>query len=142
VRGPMVSPGYVGEPDREDAWFTTSDLGSVDSDGAIRVLGRADAVIVTGGENVDPERVEAVLSENSGVAGVVVAGVPDEEWGTRVVCVFAGEVDAGVLENWAVERLPGFAVPKQWIAVSSVPRTSIGKPDRRAAAELAARRYR
>ena len=62
VRGRQVSPGYLGEPDRTDPWFVTGDLGELDSDGALRVLGRADTVIVTGGENVDPARVEAVVS--------------------------------------------------------------------------------
>lgn len=142
VRGPQVSPGYVGEPDREDPWFVTSDLGTLDDDGAVRVTGRADALIVTGGENVNPERVEAALIDHPAVEEAVVAGIPDAEWGSRLVCVYAGDVDSSALQHWASERLPGYAVPKQWIMVSSVPRTGIGKPDRRAAADLAVRGYR
>ena len=62
VRGPMVSPGYVGEPDRgAEDWLVTGDLGTIDDDGALRVTGRADTIIVSGGENIDPAVVEAAL---------------------------------------------------------------------------------
>ncbi len=81
VRGPQVSPGYLGQPDRPDPWFVTSDLGEIDDEGALRVLGRADNVIVTGGEKVSPERVEAVLRTHPDVNEVVVVGVADPEWG-------------------------------------------------------------
>lgn len=134
VRGDQVSPGYEGEPDRPDPWFLTSDLGELDEGGALRVLGRADTVIVTGGENVDPERVEAVLREHGSLEEFVVVGVPDEQWGQVVVCLYAGDADIPVLETFCSERLPRFMVPKKWVAIDAIPRTSLGKPDRRAAA--------
>ncbi len=130
VKGPQVSPGYLGRSDRSDPWFVTGDLGEIDEEGALRVLGRADSVIVTGGENVSPERVEAVIRGHADVEDAVVVGVPDSEWGEMVVCVYQGEAHG--LADWASQRLPTFMVPKRWVRVDDIPRTSIGKPDRKA----------
>jgi len=135
VKGPQVSPGYVGEPDRADPWLVTNDLGEMDESGALHILGRADTVIVTGGENVDPERVEMVLRGTPGIQEAVVVGLPDPEWGQVVVCVFTG--DAEHPGEWASRHLPGFMVPKRWIRVRAIPRTPIGKPDRAASRALA-----
>lgn len=134
VKGPQVSPGYLGRPDRSDPWFVTGDLGEIDEEGALRVLGRADNVIVTGGENVSPERVEAMIRGHSGVDEAVVVGVPDSEWGEMVVCIYQGEADG--LADWASQRLPSFMVPKRWMRVDDIPHTSLGKPDRGAVRDL------
>ncbi|MGD2043895.1 MAG: AMP-binding protein [Acidimicrobiia bacterium] len=136
VKGPQVSSGYAGELDRPDPWFVTNDLGEIDDEGALRLLGRADTVIVTGGENVNPERVESVLRAHTGVDEAVVVGVPDTEWGERVVCVYAGSADTGELLEWVAGRLPAFMVPKRFVLVDSLPRTALGKPDRSAVGEL------
>ena len=135
LRSPQVSSGYVGEPDRPDPWFVTNDLGELGEDGALRVFGRADTMVVTGGENVSPERVEAVVRQHIGVEDAVVVGVPDSEWGQILVCLHQGGPDH--LEAWVAERLPSFMVPKRWIRVDALPRTSIGKPDRERARRLA-----
>ncbi len=135
VKGPQVSPGYLGRPDRPDPWFVTSDLGEIDEEGALRVLGRADNVIVTGGEKVSPERVEAVLRTHPDVNEVVVVGVADPEWGQLVACVYEGTPDR--LPEWASKRLSGPMMPKKWVSVEEIPRTSIGKPDREAVRLLA-----
>ncbi len=136
VRGDQVSPGYAGQPDRSDPWFVTSDIGALDDDGALRVLGRSDSVVVTGGENVSPEQVETVISGHPGVDDVVVAGVPDPEWGHRLVAVYTGTAGESDLAAWVGDRLEGFMVPKDWRRVAQLPRTSIGKPDRVAASRL------
>lgn len=136
VRGDQVSPGYLGEPDRTSDRFVTSDLGRIDDDGALQVLGRADNVIVTGGENVDPERVEMVIAEHPAVVEAVVIGVPDEEWGTAVACAYVGDVSPEEIAEWASERLSGAMRPKRWRKVEAVPRLAIGKPDRSAALDL------
>jgi O-succinylbenzoic acid--CoA ligase len=135
VRGEMVSPGYWGRPDRLDPWFVTGDLGRIDEDGALRVLGRADTVIVTGGENVSPEVVEAVIENCPGVEALVVVGVPDEEWGQAVSCLYQGTASKDAVVAWLGDRLPPYAVPKKWMRVDSIPRTALGKPDRGAAIE-------
>jgi O-succinylbenzoic acid--CoA ligase len=137
VRGPMVFRGYVGEPDRDPAsWFETGDLGAVATDGSLQVFGRADEVIITGGENVHPAEVESVLSEHPGVAGVVVLGMPDPTWGASVVAVYEGEATPGELDRHARYRLAGFKLPRQWIRVDALPRASIGKIDRQAVRAL------
>lgn len=136
VRGPQVSPGYLGEPDRRSDWLVTNDLGEITDDGALSVLGRADTVIITGGENVDPERVETELMECPHLEEAVVVGIPDEVWGRAVACVYAGSADEGTVSSWARERLARHMVPKAWRRVTAIPRTPLGKPDRSAAAEL------
>jgi len=136
VRGEQVSPGYLGEPDRDSDWFVTPDLGRIDEDGALQIVGRADAVIVTGGENVDPQRVEMTIEDHPSVLEAVIVGLPDEEWGNAVVCAYVGDVSADVLAAWASERLPRAMRPKRWKRVEALPRLSIGKPDRSAVAEL------
>ena len=136
VRGRQVSPGYLDEPDREDPWLETNDLGTLDDDGALRVIGRADSVIVTGGENVNPEHVESVVSQHPDVSGVIVVGVFDDEWGELVACVYTGAVKESDLVAWVTERLPGFMVPRRWLVVEDMPRTPMGKPDRVAALAL------
>ena len=135
VKGDQVSPGYLGEPDRPEPWLVTNDLGALDDDGAVRVLGRADTVIVSGGEKVSPERVEAVLAEHPSIDELVVVGVPDLEWGEIIVCLYQGR--SADLDGWARARLPGFMVPKRWVLVEAVPTTSVGKPDRAKARALA-----
>lgn len=138
VRGQMVSPGYLGEPDRDpEEWFETGDLGEVNPNGSLEVLGRADEVIVTGAENVHPGEVEAVLRTHPAVTEAVVVGVPDPVWGERVVALYEGTAGPGELDRHARYRLAGYKVPRRWVPVEELPRTSLGKVDRRAAAELA-----
>jgi O-succinylbenzoic acid--CoA ligase len=131
VRGPIVSPGYVGQPDREPGeWFVTGDLGEIDDDGALRVTGRADILIVSGGENIDPSIVEATLARVPGVDSAVVVGVPSEEWGMEAVCLYVGDAGPVRIESHLKGRLPGFMVPKRWLRVDELPMTAMGKPDR------------
>jgi acyl-CoA synthetase (AMP-forming)/AMP-acid ligase II len=127
----MVSSGYLGEPDREPgAWFVTGDLGKLDSDGALRVLGRADNVIVSGGENIDPELIEASLGEISGVESALVVGIPSAEWGMAVACLYVGDLEPAVVESRLRKRLAGSLIPKRWLRVDALPTTDLGKPDR------------
>jgi o-succinylbenzoate---CoA ligase len=110
VRGAMVVSCFTDA----DGWFVTNDLGTLDADGRLVVRGRADAVIVTGGENVHPERVRAVLEGHPGVVATRVFGESDDEWGTRVVAeVVAEGVSADGLRSWAVPRLTPAEVPKE-----------------------------
>jgi O-succinylbenzoic acid--CoA ligase len=137
VRGPMVSPGYVGEPDRVPGdWFVSGDLGRLDDDGALRVTGRADTVIVSGGENIDPAVVEETLSRVHGVEASLVLGLPSEEWGMEVVCLYVGEASPTRIESYLRDRLARFMIPKRWLRVEALPQTPLGKPDRMAAADF------
>ncbi|HSG78167.1 MAG TPA: AMP-binding protein [Acidimicrobiia bacterium] len=115
VRGPMVSPGDIDGTAREpDGWLRTGDLGALDAAGRLRVLGRADRVIVTGGENVHPAVVEAALAGVPGVAAAQVTGEPDPEWGTAVVArIVAEHVDPAEVLDAVRSRLAPHEVPKR-----------------------------
>ena len=135
VRGKMVSPGYIGEPDRgPEDWLVTGDLGTIDDEGALRVTGRADTIIVSGGENIDPALVEAALLRVTGVEEALVAGVASETWGMEAVCVYVGAANPAKVEADLREMLPGFMIPKRWQQVAELPMTPVGKPDRAGAA--------
>jgi fatty-acyl-CoA synthase len=98
VRGEQVSGEYLGRADGlDDGWFNTRDAGRVDSDGYLFVQGRLDDVIVRGGENLSPGEIEAVLLEHPAVEQAAVVGIPDVEWGERVVAavVLAEGTDVG-----------------------------------------------
>ena len=137
VRGPMLSPGYVGEPDRgAEDWLVTGDLGTIDDDGALRVTGRADTIIVSGGENIDPAVVEATLLRVDGVQEALVAGLTSEEWGMEAVCLYVGQANPAQVETALRQILPGFMIPKRWRQVAGLPMTPMGKPDRDEAARL------
>ena len=136
VSGDQVSPGYLGEPDRAYAGLATNDLGEIDAEGALRILGRADTVIITGGENVDPTRVETELAAQPGVEEAVVVGIPDPGWGAILVALYVGRADESELHAAMSARLPRYMVPTRWLRVAAIPRTPLGKPDRPAALAL------
>ena len=135
VRGPTVMLGYVGE-EETDGEFLTSDRGRIHPDGSLQVLGRIDRVIITGGEKVDPSVVESLVSGQSGVSEVAVLGIPDAEWGERVVAIFVGEAQPSDLVAALRLSVPSFAIPKQWVRVVALPRTDLGKVDMAAAIAL------
>jgi O-succinylbenzoic acid--CoA ligase len=119
VRGPMVSPGYLGKPDRSDPWFVTGDLGRID-DGRLTVLGRADSVIVTGGENVHPHAVEVALRSHPEIRDVRVFGVADPEWGQVVVAEVETDATVATLDGIA-RTLPPHMRPRRWDFVARMP---------------------
>jgi o-succinylbenzoate---CoA ligase len=131
VRGPSVAPGVADE----DGWLRTNDLGRLDEDGYLYVLGRADEVIVTGGENVAPEEVESVLLQHPGVADAGVGASEDPEWQQAVVASVVvsdgGNVTEAELREFCRERLAGYKVPKAITFVSELPRNAQGKLLRR-----------
>jgi O-succinylbenzoic acid--CoA ligase len=134
LRGPSLLRAYRDGRDPKDAggWYATGDVGSVDAAGRVSVSGRRDHLVVTGGENVWPESVETVLRHAPGVADVAVTGRPDPEWGMRIVaCVVpCDRTDPPTLEalrNWAKDRLPAFAAPREVELVAAIPRTALGK---------------
>jgi O-succinylbenzoic acid--CoA ligase len=147
VRGPVVMAGYRLRPEAsadvlsDDGWLTTGDLGAISGDGLLQVLGRADDVIVTGGENVVPNAVAAVLAGHPDVVEVVVTGVPDPTWGQRVVAVVvaAGRTPPSLAElrELCAVRLPRAAAPRALVVVDELPHLVSGKPDRLAVQQLA-----
>lgn len=122
IRGPMVSPGYLAESPREGDWFVAGDLGRIDSSGRLVVIGRADAVIVTGGENVHPASVEQAIRRVPGVVEVRVFGEPDSEWGMRVVAeVVLDGGDVATMADAVRSSLTPAEVPREWRVVDSLP---------------------
>ena len=120
VRGRMVAGGTL----------RTGDLGEW-RDGRLHVTGRRSDLIVSGGENVSPEEVEAVLRAHPRVADAGVVGRPDPQWGEAVTAQVVGDVDPAELAAWCRERLARFKVPKHIEIVRSLPRTPSGKLLRR-----------
>lgn len=157
ISGPTLAEGYVNDPERTAAafyehdglrWYRTGDLGRVE-EGRVTVLGRADNVIISGGEKVLLDAVEAVVREIDGFGGALVVAAEDVQWGqVPVVVVEDGTRGTGMTEPSAelvnvraivAERLGRAAAPARIAGVAAIPRLSSGKPDRRRAGELAGR---
>jgi O-succinylbenzoic acid--CoA ligase len=138
VRGPMLLRAYRDgtDPKYAGGWFATGDLGELDETGRLRVSGRAGDLIITGGENVWPEPVEAILADEAGVADVAIVGRSDDEWGQRVVALIVPSDAAqpptlDALRAAIKERIGGWAAPREIELVDAIPRTALGKVRRR-----------
>jgi len=129
LKGDMISADVTDD----EGWFHSGDLGEIDDEGAIQIQGRADDMIITGGENVSPAAVESALAALPGVDSVVVLGVPSESWGSQVAAVYVGSAAPESLKS---ADLPSYAVPKRVVKVDAIPLTSLGKPDRGAIESL------
>lgn len=128
--------GYAGGPERVGPWLT-SDLGEVDGAGRVRVLGRIDDLIITGGKKVSAAWLEGRLRDLAGLADVAVVGLPDAEWGARLVACLPPGAKPPAAE--ALRRgLAAHEIPKAWVTVDPWPRDGRGKIDRRRLAEAAA----
>jgi O-succinylbenzoic acid--CoA ligase len=121
-----------------DGFLRTGDLGRL-ADGALEVTGRADAMIITGGQNVSPAAVEAVLSTHPAIRQAAVFGLPDDQWGELVAAVLeesdVAPPDPDELRAWLAARLTPYERPRRVAWVRDLPRTPSGKLDRAAARE-------
>jgi malonyl-CoA/methylmalonyl-CoA synthetase len=128
VRGSQLCRGYWGrESFTAGDWFATGDLVSVADDGYVAVRGRRTELIITGGHNVYPAEVEAVLSRHPGVAEVAVVGLPSAEWGETVVAYVVGDPDPASLQAWAAAELAPFKCPREVRRIDALPRNALGK---------------
>jgi fatty-acyl-CoA synthase len=134
VRGPNVFPGYwrnagaTADAFTADGWLRTGDVAERDDEGFYRIKGRLKDMFISGGENVYPAEIEAVLHEHPQVADAAVLGVPDERWGeVGVAFVVAGGVGEDELREWCRARLARFKVPKSFRFISEIPRNGMGK---------------
>lgn len=140
LAGPTLFAGYDGDPALTDevlvdGWFLTSDAGAFDDDGRLRVLGRLDDVVVSGGVNVPTLAVAARLREHPEVADAAVVGVGDEEWGQRVVAYVVGSVGLDDARDWVAAALPRAWAPREVVLVDALPLLPNGKVDRLALRE-------
>lgn len=138
IRSESLFHGYWPDFDHAGEWFLSGDRGAVDSKGRLHVLGRADAVIITGGKKVDPGEIEDAARASGLVRDIAVVGVPDEEWGEVVVGVVdCGESSVSQLSHRLRETLDAYKIPKRWKRVESLPRDEVGKIDRNSLRSIA-----
>jgi fatty-acyl-CoA synthase len=134
VRGPNVFPGYWRDPEAtaeaftDDGWLRTGDVAEADDEGFYRIKGRLKDMYISGGENVYPAEVEAVLHEHPQVHDAAVVGVPHERWGECGVAFVVGDgASEDELIEWCGARLARFKVPASVRFVGEIPRNSLGK---------------
>ncbi len=131
VRSKALFLGYWGEDEvlSEDTLWVTQDDGFFDSNGRLHVTGRSDAMIVSGGKKISPAEVSASLMESGFVKEVKVFGIPDAEWGQKLVCVFVPTANEswGKLSGYLQRKLPSYKVPKAWISLQAMPYDERGK---------------
>jgi o-succinylbenzoate---CoA ligase len=137
----MLFRRYRGDPDRtaavlEGGWLRSGDLGRLDPSGRLVVLGRSDDLVISGGVNVHPDEVEAVLATHPAVAEAAVAGRPDPEWGQRVAAFVVPSDPAhpptlAELRAFAREHLAPAKAPRELVLVPELPRSASGKLLRR-----------
>ena len=136
VRGEQVSGEYVSHRVTDpDGWYPTRDRGYLDGGGYLFLDGRADDVIVRGGENISPGEIEDVLMSHPQVGEAAVIGLPDDEWGERVVAVVVPATDdppqSAALQEWVRARLRSTRVPAEVHLAPALPATETGKILRR-----------
>lgn len=144
IAGPVLFDGYddpaLTASVMADGWFTTSDLGRIHDDGRLEVLGRVDDVVISGGVNVPTPAVARRLAEHPSVAGVEVIGVPDPEWGQRVVAVVVllgdAKLDRQEVRDWVAAVHPRAWAPVELFVTEELPLLPNGKVDRRRLQEL------
>jgi len=139
--GPMLASGYLGEDGSaafRDGWFITSDLGEIDEHSHLRVLGRADDIVITGGEKVSLVELERTIRTHPSVADVLCAATVDAEWGERIqaAVVTTSPLTLAELRDFVGERLGRYAAPRAMVVLTEIPLRGIGKPDRGAIASI------
>jgi fatty-acyl-CoA synthase len=145
VRSPWLTQGYLGEPERSEelwrgGWLHTGDVGVIDADGYLKVVDRIKDVVKTGGEWVSSLDIEDIILRLPGVAEAAVVGVPDDRWGERPVALVVGKKEAMPSEE-AIRRhvadfadrgtISKYAVPDKVYFVDAIPKTSVGKLDKK-----------
>ncbi len=136
ICGPNMFKGYLNNPEETEAafwgdWFRSGDIGMINEKGYLFILDRLKDLIITGGENVYPREVEDLLYERKEVLECAVVGLPDPEYGERVTAFITPqpgqEIDPAALKDFLKQHLPGFKVPKAFITMEQLPKSSAGK---------------
>ncbi|WP_417809529.1 malonate--CoA ligase [Thioclava sp.] len=137
VRGPNVFQGYWQMPEktaaelRADGFFITGDIGQIDADGYVQIVGRAKDLIISGGYNIYPKEIELILDEQPGVLESAVIGVPHPDFGEGVVAVLVPQpgasIDPEAIRSGIAERIAKFKQPKVIEVLPELPRNTMGK---------------
>jgi o-succinylbenzoate---CoA ligase len=130
IKSPSLMLGYYPTLREPQEYWLTDDLGEFNEAGNLQIIGRESQKIISGGEKIFPEQVEAAILATGLVTDVCVIGVPDVEWGDRVVAYYVGDVNLLVLQAAVADRLATFKRPKAWFALPEIPRNGQGKVDR------------
>lgn len=135
ISGPTVMLGYANAKGIEGMGleagvFVSNDLGYVDKHGHVHILGRTDDVLLSGGENVYPQEVEAQLQRCPGIDDVAITAGEDASWGCCLVALVVGSVSERDFQAWCQDRLPSFQRPRKLIKIARLPRNGLGKLDR------------
>ncbi|MCW9024284.1 MAG: acyl--CoA ligase [Gammaproteobacteria bacterium] len=134
LRGPQVMVGYAkaeGLGLDSEGWLLTNDIGTVDIDRNLTVLGRADDVIISGGEKILPAQVEAIMMSCPGVDEIVIAGQSDKVWGNIIMAIYSGTFSESQLEQWSEQELKNSWKPRVFKRMEKLPRLTNGKLDRK-----------
>jgi len=134
LRGPMMAHGYLNRPDlwheaTSDGWFTTNDLGTL-IDGRLHITGRADDIIISGGEKISLSAVDAVLNNHFAPQQFIAVGVPDLEWGTKLCIASDSEINLEATREVLRSKMGNHASPKAFLTLPALPMRGIGKPNR------------
>ncbi len=136
LKGPAITPGYWRKPEEtakafEKGWFKTGDLGHIDDDGYYYLTDRIKHIIISGGENISPKEVEAVINRIEGVVESSVVGIADAKWGEKIVAAVvkspAADVSANEIQAFCKKHLHDWKCPKEIIFVKELPRNTMGK---------------
>ena len=136
IRGPNVTKGYLNNPEEtgnafRGDWFRSGDIGLIDDDGYLYIVDRLKDLIITGGENVYPREIEELLYTRPEVQECAVIGLPDREYGERVMAVIVPyknqTIDTAAIKSYLREQLAGFKVPKGFICLDELPKNNAGK---------------
>ena len=140
LRGPWVTQGYYlqAEADRpltEDGWLRTGDAGTIDSRGYVQVTDRTKDLIKSGGEWISSVDLENAVSRYPGVNEVAVIAVPDPRWEERPLVILTAleghQVDHEEVRRFLLDKMAKFMVPEYWASIPNLPKTSVGKIDKR-----------
>ena len=136
LKGPAVSPGYWRKPEEtakafEQGWFRTGDLGKVDEEGYYYLTDRIKHIIISGGENVSPKEVEAVINQFQDVVESSVVGIQDEKWGEKVVAAVVTKPGVNLkpedIQNFCKKHLHNWKCPKDVVFLKELPKNTMGK---------------
>lgn len=142
LRGPSVMLGYANPEGQlgvglQDGRFISSDIGRLDRQGRLELIGRADLAITSGGNTVQPEQIEAELRRHPGITDAAVVGTPDPVWGERIVAFITGTADPQQVQQWCMLEIPSERRPRRVIHLQQLPLLDSGKLDRPRLRQLA-----